>query len=288
MAISIDWPTKVINVPKADLTLIQSSPTEIRQLDIDTFRLELKSIEAGEGIPFLDTHNHNPPVTVGGVTLARVVEIINGYSITFEDDQYAVNLVGANSNIGDVVNVNQVSVRSANSAGLTDVAIQRKLDYEGTVWLTDDSNATSGTLHPTGTRGNPVDNINDALTIAVNNGINTIHAVGEWTFDSSHDVKSYYFDGSKTRTKIHFDSNVNTMGIIMNNVYVDGIFDGKVQLNNCLVGDTTNLRADMYETGLLGTVTYDSNAVTSILVDCFSAVAGDSTPELDLNNTNIN
>ncbi|NOR65437.1 MAG: hypothetical protein GQ468_05405 [Candidatus Scalindua sp.] len=31
---------------------------------------------------------------------------------------YAVRMVGANSNLGDVVNVNQVSIRTANSAGL--------------------------------------------------------------------------------------------------------------------------------------------------------------------------
>ena len=52
------------------------------------------------------------------VTRGRVVEIINGYTVTFEDGQYAVNLTGANSNISDVANVNQVSIRAANSAGL--------------------------------------------------------------------------------------------------------------------------------------------------------------------------
>jgi hypothetical protein len=62
--------------------------------------------------------NHNPAVSVGGVTLAKVIEIINGYTITFEDGKYAVNLTGANSNVGDKINVNQVSVRSSNSAGM--------------------------------------------------------------------------------------------------------------------------------------------------------------------------
>jgi hypothetical protein len=38
--------------------------------------------------------------------------------VTFEDGQYAVNLVGANSNIPDKTNVNQVSVRAFNTAGL--------------------------------------------------------------------------------------------------------------------------------------------------------------------------
>jgi hypothetical protein len=116
MAISINWGTKVINVPQADLTLISGS---LYELDVDTFRLSLKDLEDDEaGMPFLRTHNHNTEVTVGGVTLARVVELINDYTVTFGDGQYAVRLVGANSNIPDVANVNQVSIRSQNSAGL--------------------------------------------------------------------------------------------------------------------------------------------------------------------------
>lgn len=119
MAITINWETKIINVPKADLTLIQSAPTEIRGLDVDWFRLRLKDIEDNvEGQPFPDTHRHNTQVTLGGLTLARVVEILDPYSITFEDGQYAVNLSGANNNVADKTNVNQVSVRSNNSAGL--------------------------------------------------------------------------------------------------------------------------------------------------------------------------
>lgn len=119
MTLSINWVTKVIYVPKADMTLIQSSPIEIRELDLDVFRLALKDLEdSEEGMAFPDTHRHNTEVSVGGITLARTIEIINGYTVTFEDGQYAVNLVGANSNVGDVVNFNLVSVRSFNSAGL--------------------------------------------------------------------------------------------------------------------------------------------------------------------------
>lgn len=121
MAISINWATKVISIPKADMTLTQASP-EIRSLDVDWFRLQLKDIEDNvEGQPFTDTHTHNTEVTLGGLTLARVVEIIDPYTITFEDGQYAVNLVGANNNIADKTNVNQVSVRSNNSAGMVTV-----------------------------------------------------------------------------------------------------------------------------------------------------------------------
>jgi hypothetical protein len=155
MAISVNWPTKVINVPKADTTLISTSPYEIRELDINTLRLTLKDLEDDEeGQPWPTTHNHNTSVTVGGVTLARVVEIINGYTVTFEDGSYAVNLTGANSNIGDVLNLNSVSVRAANSAGLTD------LNLENVVWNALTANhSTAGTtgkaLSDAGAAGNP-------------------------------------------------------------------------------------------------------------------------------------
>ena len=155
MAISVNWPTKVINVPKADMTLVQSSPFEIRELNINTFRLTLKNLEDDEaGMPFPRTHNHNTIVTVGGVTLARVVEIINGYTITFENGSYAVNLVGANSNISDVVNLNTVSVRAANSAGLTE------LNLAASIWdelIADHLTAgtTGKALNDAGSAGNP-------------------------------------------------------------------------------------------------------------------------------------
>lgn len=119
MALSIDPVTFIISVPKADLTLIQSSPFEVRQLDLNAFRLELRAYEDDEGgMYLLKTHDHNTEVTLSGLTFARVIEILPPYTITFEDGQYAVNLVNANSNVSDKVNVNQVSVRSANSAGL--------------------------------------------------------------------------------------------------------------------------------------------------------------------------
>jgi hypothetical protein len=127
MAISVDWPNKIINVPQADLSLVSPGAYE---LDVDVFRLALKDLEDGEGMPFPDTHQHNTTVTIGGVTLARVVEIINGYTVTFEDGQYAVNLVGANNNISDVANVNQVSIRSGNTAGLVQVSSGSGLSTE--------------------------------------------------------------------------------------------------------------------------------------------------------------
>jgi hypothetical protein len=88
-------------------------------MDLGTLRADLKALEDDEeGMPFPDTHEHYTDVTFGLTTLAHVFLIINGYTVTFEDGQYAVDIYGENTNLLDVVNLNQVSVRANNSAGL--------------------------------------------------------------------------------------------------------------------------------------------------------------------------
>ena len=138
---TIDWLHSIIYVDKNDLDLIQSLPHEIRKLDVNWFHLKLRELEASdEGMGFLKTHRHNTEVVLGGVVYARVVEVIAPYTITFEDGQYEVSIVGGNSNILDKTNLNQVSVRSSNSAGLqivtqgSGVTEQDKIDIAIKVW----------------------------------------------------------------------------------------------------------------------------------------------------------
>jgi len=118
VATTINWGTRVIFVPRADMPIVQASP-ERRTLDLGQFRLDLKSLEASEnGMPSPDTHIHNTEVTLSGVTYARFIEIINGFTVEFEDGQYGVIGQGANSNLLDVKTDNQVSYLGNNSAGL--------------------------------------------------------------------------------------------------------------------------------------------------------------------------
>ena len=142
MALSVTWGTKIINVLQADLTPVTGT---LYELDTDQFRKDLKNLEDGEaGMPFPDTHTHNTEVTVAGVTYARFIEIINGYSITFEDAQYSVRLAGSNNNFFDVengiLNQNQVQIIPGNAAGLitvvsgSGVTSQDKIDIADAVW----------------------------------------------------------------------------------------------------------------------------------------------------------
>ena len=283
MAITVDWVTRIINVPKADTQLVQSVPTEIRQLDLDIFRKDLNALQADEeGIPFLTTHQHVQPIDIGGVTLARVIEIINGYTVTFEDGQYAVNLVGANSNVGDVTNVNQVSIRSANSAGLTFSEQINDQSFQGHIWI-DVPNGLSGTDFPRGTVTDPVSNWPDAAVIGDSRNIRAYNLVGSITPDSALTSRIIVAE-SPILAAVTLSGAVDTTGAVFKHVTVGGTVLGTSVYEGCIVLDMDDFSGALTESGICATVTVASGSTNQIrIVNCYSDVAGTTRPVLDVN-----
>ena len=79
MAITVDYATKIINVPKTFLSLVSGT---LYELDTEAFRQALMDIQDSEEGMWADTmFVHNTEVTVAGTTFARTIEIINGYSV---------------------------------------------------------------------------------------------------------------------------------------------------------------------------------------------------------------
>jgi len=253
MAISIDWETRIITVPRADMTLIQSTPVEIRELNLNDFRLNLKDLEDGEdGIVYPDTHSHNTEVLLGGIVYARVIEIINGYTVTFENGTYAVNLVGANSNVGDVVNLNFVSIRSSNSAGLISNQAIEFSSFEGSVTI-DINNITgkavSGTIFPTGTLQAPVDNLSDLKLIAIRRGLSRINVVGDLplTNEASWERFTIVGQGPTLSTILLYADTVTTLATF-ENCTISGDTNGAIQAVNCSISNLTGLGDEVTET----------------------------------------
>jgi hypothetical protein len=121
MALSIDWATKIITQPQADLTPVTGT---LYEMDTEAFRNELHTIQASEdGMVHDAIFSHNTEVTVVGVTYARFIQLINGYSLVFTPDSaWSVRLANSNNNLFDVENgflvQNNVQVIAQNSAGL--------------------------------------------------------------------------------------------------------------------------------------------------------------------------
>lgn len=280
--ITINWGTKVITIPKTATDLVQTSPSEIRQMDLNAFRGQLNDLQDDpEGIVFDTTHTHNKSVAIGGVELARVIEMINDYTVTFEDGQYAVNLIGANSNVADRVNVNQVSVRSANSAGLVTSAAIEFGEYGGGVTI-DATALTSGTVYPFGTARQPVNNLADASLILESRGFSKVFVVGSLTLDSGDFSKGViWFGQSSVVSVITIEAGINLDNCEIHDAYVQGILDNGNLLRECLLGDITSYDGYMDRCGLNGTVVLGGTSQTT-LVDCFSNVPGALTPTIDV------
>jgi hypothetical protein len=289
MAISIDWGTKEIFVPKIDTDLVQSSPVEIRQLNLNQFRLSLKDLEDNfDGMPYQRTHKHNTEVGLGGIIYARVIEMINGYTVTFENGAYAVNLIGANSNVGDVTNLNQVSVRSANAAGLISNAAIEYSSFNGGVTV-DGINGVNGTVFPIGTPRVPVKTIQDAVLIAQFRGFSTLFIKGDLVLDTGDNVADYEIIGSATnKTFIQIADGAFVSGIEIKDATVEGIFDGKASFKQCVLLDISFVEAEMSECTLRGTITLDGIGNT-IIEDCRDGLLLTSTsPTINFNGSGHN
>jgi len=288
--IYIDWEARIIHVPKDYMLLTQTNPTEIRELDLDTFRRDLKALEDDpDGMTFPDTHRHNTIVLLGGVTYARTIEIINGYTVTFEDGQYAVNLVGANSNVGDVVNVNQVSVRSANSAGLTyskEVEDQSFLD--GRVWI-DIVRGSSGTQFPKGTPSYPVNTYEDAESIVAQRNLpHRFHLKGVLNLLSNANLTDDNWLGADPVTsKMVFDGTQTCGATTFRKLHLIGAINGTFTMQDGILQNMSNFQSDATNTGFIGTLTLPPSGSLNpfySFIQCFSLVPGTGTPVIDCNN----
>lgn len=242
MSVSIDWGTKVIYVPK---TFLEDKGSGIYEFDTNDFRLALKDLEDDpEGMPFPKTHNHNTEVTLGGLSYARVIEILPPYTVTFEDGQYAINLTGSNNNIADRTNVNQVSVRPNNSAGLISSKGIEALEYRGGVTI-DVVNGESGTLHPIGTLRRPVNNVEDAILISKYRGTRTFYIIGDIDCDN-HNLDSLIIIGENPRlTTLTLSNSCSTNGTEFSNLSLEGECNGEILANFCRLDNITNLKGEI-------------------------------------------
>ena len=69
MAVSVDYATKIITIPKADLTLVTGT---LYELDTEALRRELAALQDDEEGIWADTmYTHNTEVTVAGTTFAN-------------------------------------------------------------------------------------------------------------------------------------------------------------------------------------------------------------------------
>jgi hypothetical protein len=276
MATTIDWGTKVITVQQADLIQVQTLPIEIYQLNLATFHNELRDLEDDAlGMPHDVTHDYRSPTTLSGVTYAQLINIINGYTVTFlPDSPWVAQIVGGNSNVGDVVNPNNVSVQTANSAGLQDAESLQAASFGGHVTI-DVVGGIPGTVFPIGTEQTPVNNMIDAHAIAEARGIHQFLVRESLTLTGVSLADGYTFYADKLGTTLTVDPSCDLTNASFKNISVTGVLtSGGNRFESCEVYDLTS-HGEFVNCGFMGTLTLNGmlDELTQ-MVSCHSDVAG--------------
>jgi len=276
--VTINWETRVISVEKAYLT--PTANPDIFNLDTNVFRLDLKGLESSEeGMSYPDTHQHNTEVPLGGIIYARVIEIINGYTITFENGFYAVNLFGSNNNIGDVVNLNFVSIRTNNSAGLiVDPSISESLDYGDSI-VYDEINGMVGNRYPIGTRASPVNNIVNLKELLSFYNRNNVVIISDINITDTFESVSFR---SETAEKYMNNSGFTMMNCQMENIIINGDYNNShLHCKNCEIGDVQNVGGLMANCNLSGTLSMTATEPLTIK-HSVSIIPGTNSPIIDM------
>ena len=278
MAISIDWGTKVITVPQSYLTLINGT---LYNLDTNQFRLDLRALEASdEGMSFPKTHNHNTTVSLSGISYARVVEIINGYTVLFENGAYAVNLDASNNNILDVAVRNNVSVGANNSAGLIGATDLEAASYNGKV-VVDPTNGEAGDYFPIGTFARPSNNLTDAHSIADRVGVPEMYfkesmtLTGDWS-DGGH----LFTSSSPVLVTLTVSPSADVSGCEFRDISVTGTLAASVVVRTCYV-QNVSMGGFMFNCAVGGDVTMLGPLS---MLDCWSGIPGANHPDIDISN----
>jgi len=146
VAYSVNWVTKVLTIPTADLTLVSGTRYKLLMSDFlaECRRLEWDFAEGLWAPPILD--HSNTRVDFAGVDYAPFDEVVNGYTVQVTGAATRVDLIGSNNNIIDVLIATGVSVVPNNSAGLQIVSTGSGLSAGQDAKLTNVDSAVNANL----------------------------------------------------------------------------------------------------------------------------------------------
>jgi hypothetical protein len=280
MAPTIDWPTGVITVPKADSTLLQATPVERRSLDLTQLILDIRALESGEaGRPFPRVANYTSSSTLSGTEFAPQLRInLEYYSVTFENGAYQLVLAGANSNITDTLNLNNVQVIPQNSAGLVSLTeINNALKAVNDTVYYNSSTGTAGTASGIGQPDRPSNNLEDALTIATRDSKTRINIATSLTVDEAIPGYTVVTQGTNNQLTL---TGTNVSGMSAQDLIVTGTQSGVNRYFTCTIGGLTGFFGVMRSCGLVQSpITQTSPTLTIAanpgqdprLIDCFES-----------------
>jgi len=173
-----------------------------------------------------------------------------------------------------------ISKTSSSSATQTEQLDIQYTTYQNSVWVDIDSLQT-GIEYPSGNREHPVNNIEDAVTIAHNKGFSTLQLLSDTTLDTGDNVEDFELTGrNPTQTAVTILDPADTLNCEITQCTLNGILDGGTTLTDCAVGILNYVNGSLHHCMLNNKITLGGSSVAH-MHGCYSGVPGIGTPELD-------
>lgn len=205
---------------------------------------------------------------------------ITGGNLTAIDD------VGVEMSPVEVSNYTQIRMTGSSSATLQELeAIQQNVYGEKVTLSATNPKRMSGTVYPAGTHEFPSDNLADAKAIAISRGFEKIHLDSNWTFLTGDNLTNFTLHGmGPSATTITLNSGVITTDTMWEHMALTGILNGVVHIRDCMLSDLTGIEGHIQSCLLKGDLGLTGTSTEIVhLLDCWSGVAGNLTPEIDMN-----
>jgi len=282
MSLLLDWSTKVITIPKIELTLVSGTHYTIT-VDYWWQLLREANYDA-DGVVFDTMYNSIAPTS----STPRIVEVINGYTAQFENGLYSVEFINGNTNFRDVEIKNTVSVGTNNTTVFIDPTFLEAGVFNGQV-VVDIVNGFAGTSKTgdggiIGTSQTPSGNFADAKTIADFRGIKKFLVVNSATINTVDFSSGYNFIGVSPFVVLTLADSADMSGCSLYSISVVGQLDGLNVLRRCTIGAVTDLSGFVEKCAF--TETASINGAT-FLFECYSQVIGEGHPIFNIGANNV-
>jgi hypothetical protein len=161
----------------------------------------------------------------------------------------------------------QIVRTSASSATLQELEAIQQGAFDNCVTI-DVVSGSSGTAYPLGTHEYPVNNLDDAKTIAQARGLIKLHIDGTLTLQSGDDVSGYtLFSTSTGQGEVVAQAGCVTSGTGFEMITVSGALNGVCSFFRCVISSITNFQGEAKES-LIGTAVLASGGAVYITY-CF-------------------
>lgn len=208
--------------------------------------------------------------------------LLNGWKVYAEDVEVVIQLnLYSDDGLSPFIIDNSAITNRGSDVPIVKSKLEQRLTYGDRIYY-DENSSYFGVIYPYGTIAQPINNPQDAETIATVYGITQFYALSDVTLLNQSTTWSNF---SVVAVNANLIANLSITGITLDNMVwtgfiIDGHFDGgNVKLENCVIENALYLSGEIKDSQINGTIIVNTDLVVS---SCYSGIAGEGISIFDM------